>query len=82
MGCSSGALAREYKKVNATCHYLGIEIDAAYAKLAERYCDAVAVLDIEKATEANRHQVGKASIRPTIPNQRDEHNDRQGSNEA
>jgi SAM-dependent methyltransferase len=47
VGCSSGALAREYKKVNPHCHYLGMEIVPAYAELARRYCDAVLVLDIE-----------------------------------
>jgi SAM-dependent methyltransferase len=53
VGCSSGALAREYRKLNATCRYLGIEIDPAFAKLAERYCDEVLVLDIEEATDAD-----------------------------
>ena len=53
VGCSSGALAREYKKVNASCHYLGIEINSAYAKQAERYCDEVLVLDIDEATDAD-----------------------------
>jgi trans-aconitate methyltransferase len=52
VGCSSGAMAREFKKISPTCHYLGIEIDPAYAKLAERYCDQSLVLDIEAADEA------------------------------
>ena len=52
VGCSSGALAREYKKLNVGCHYLGIDIDPTYAKLAERYCDEVLVLDIEQITES------------------------------
>jgi SAM-dependent methyltransferase len=52
IGCSSGALAREYKKVNPRCHYIGIEIDANYARLAQRYCDAVHMLDIEAVDEA------------------------------
>jgi len=47
VGCSSGALAREYKKVNPACHYLGVEIDAHYAALARRHCDCVQELDIE-----------------------------------
>jgi SAM-dependent methyltransferase len=51
VGCSSGALAREFKKISPTCHYLGIEIDPAYAKLAERHCDQTQVLDIETAGE-------------------------------
>jgi SAM-dependent methyltransferase len=47
VGCSSGALAREYKQVNPASHYLGIEIDAGYAQLARRHCDSVLELDIE-----------------------------------
>src|SRR5262249_43727464 len=47
VGCSSGALAREYKKINAMCQYVGIEIDADYAKSARRHCDQVLVADIE-----------------------------------
>lgn len=52
VGCSSGALAREYKKLNAQCHYIGIEVVSEYAKLARRYCDTVYELDIERADEA------------------------------
>jgi len=47
VGCSSGALAREYKKLNPTCGYHGIEIVRDYARLARRYCDSVLELDIE-----------------------------------
>ena len=49
VGCSSGALAREFKKIAPQCHYLGIETDPAYAELAKRYCDESLILDIEKA---------------------------------
>ena len=51
VGCSSGALAREYKKINAACAYLGVEIAAEYAQLARRHCDAVLEVDIESLTE-------------------------------
>jgi SAM-dependent methyltransferase len=47
VGCSSGALAREYKKLNTNCHYLGIDIDAHYTEFAQRYCDSVLSVDIE-----------------------------------
>jgi 2-polyprenyl-3-methyl-5-hydroxy-6-metoxy-1,4-benzoquinol methylase len=50
VGCSSGALAREYKKINSAAHYTGIEISAAYADLAKRHCDTVLVTDIEHHT--------------------------------
>jgi SAM-dependent methyltransferase len=51
VGCSSGALAREYKKINGNCRYTGIEVNPGYARLAQRYCDAVVELDIEAADE-------------------------------
>ncbi|MDR3481509.1 MAG: methyltransferase domain-containing protein [Burkholderiaceae bacterium] len=47
VGCSSGALAREYKKINANSHYIGIEIVPEYAQLAKRHCDEVMTFDIE-----------------------------------
>lgn len=52
IGCSSGALAREFKKISPACHYVGVEIDPAYAELAKRYCDETAVLDVEGADAA------------------------------
>jgi SAM-dependent methyltransferase len=51
VGCSSGALAREYKRLNPACHYLGVEIVADYAQLARRHCDSVLELDIESLDE-------------------------------
>jgi len=47
VGCSSGALAREYKKINASCEYIGIEIDSDYGQLADQYCDSVIIGDCE-----------------------------------
>jgi len=47
VGCSSGALAREYKKLNGAARYLGIEIEPSYAEMAKRHCDEVLVGDIE-----------------------------------
>jgi 2-polyprenyl-3-methyl-5-hydroxy-6-metoxy-1,4-benzoquinol methylase len=52
VGCSAGALAREFKKGAPGCDYLGIEIDPAYAELAARHCDRTMVLDIEQADDA------------------------------
>jgi len=49
VGCSSGALAREFKKISPECNWLGIEIDAEYADLASRYCDESLNFDIEFA---------------------------------
>ncbi len=49
VGCSSGALARDYKLRNSNCWYLGCDIDASYIDLAQQYCDEVIVLDIDQA---------------------------------
>jgi SAM-dependent methyltransferase len=47
VGCSSGALAREFKKLAPEVHYTGIEIDLGYSELAKRYCDRVYTLNID-----------------------------------
>lgn len=49
IGCSSGALAREFKNNSVDCHWLGIDIDENYAKLARRFCDNTMAMDIESA---------------------------------
>lgn len=49
VGCSSGALAREFKKINPACHYFGVDIDASYTELALRYCDTTKVQDMDLA---------------------------------
>ena len=51
IGCSSGALAREFKKINSRCHYFGIDINPSYVDLARRHCDEIASLDIDSAGE-------------------------------
>ena len=51
VGCSSGALAREFKKLAPEANYSGIEIDPNYAELAKRFCNDVVVLNIENADE-------------------------------
>jgi ubiquinone/menaquinone biosynthesis C-methylase UbiE len=52
IGCSSGALAREFKKISPKCHYLGVEIDKQYVKLAQRHCDECFEMNIELANES------------------------------
>lgn len=52
IGCSSGALARELKKISPMVHYQGVEIDSEYANLARRHCDETVVLNIESADES------------------------------
>lgn len=52
LGCSSGALAREFKKINPRCKYVGADIDPAYVELAKRYCDQAIVADIDTANQS------------------------------
>ena len=49
IGCSSGALAREYRKMNSECDYFGVEIDPHYTELAKRHCTDTQTLNIEDA---------------------------------
>lgn len=52
IGSSSGALAREYKKINPNCYYTGIEIDEKYAEQSMRHCDRVIHGSIESFDDA------------------------------
>jgi len=47
VGCGSGALAREYKKLNPYCEFTGIELVEEYAAVAKGSCDYIYSLDIE-----------------------------------
>ena len=47
VGCSSGALAREFKLTHPDAHWVGIEIDAAYAALASAHCDEALTMNID-----------------------------------
>lgn len=51
VGCMSGALAREFKKIAPLVHYTGVEIDPEYAELAKNYCDSVYTLNIDEAPD-------------------------------
>ena len=46
VGCSSGALARAFKQTG-DAHWVGVEIDPAYAEVAEQHCDYLEVENIE-----------------------------------
>jgi len=50
IGCSSGALAREFRKSH-NVDWVGIEIDPDYAKLAQRHCDKTEIQDIDNCDE-------------------------------
>ena len=51
IGCMSGALAREYKKINTYCTYHGIDIVPEYAEKAKMFCDSSQQFDLENADE-------------------------------
>jgi SAM-dependent methyltransferase len=46
-GSSSGALAREYKKNNTKCKYIGVEINSEFGELSKRHCDEVIIGNCE-----------------------------------
>lgn len=47
VGSSSGVLARAYRASNTACEYVGVEVDAEYARLSERYCSRVVFGNVE-----------------------------------
>lgn len=51
IGCSSGALAREFKRKHPGVHWIGVEIDPDYAELAKRYCDTTLVANLDEVEE-------------------------------
>lgn len=51
VGCSRGALARDYRRSHSCSHYIGIEIDSAAAEVARRHCTEVLHADIESLSE-------------------------------
>lgn len=51
IGCSSGALAREFRKVSPAVHWVGVEVDPEYARAASRHCDQTVVANIERCAE-------------------------------
>ncbi len=53
VGCMHGALAREFRKVNAAVHYTGIDIDPEYAEVAQGACDVALGGDIEQFDDAD-----------------------------
>jgi len=48
VGCSTGALARAYLRINPACRYIGVEIDRDYADAARKICAEVVVGDVEQ----------------------------------
>lgn len=51
IGCKNGNIAAAYKRTNSSCDFVGVEIDASAAQLAEKNCDTAWHLDIEAADE-------------------------------
>jgi SAM-dependent methyltransferase len=51
IGSSSGAIAREFKKINPSCNYIGYEVDQKYVEFSKRYCDEAYLLNIDDARE-------------------------------
>lgn len=47
IGCSSGALAREFKKRVDNVNWVGVEIDPNYAEIAKKYCEETLVQNID-----------------------------------
>ena len=57
-GCGVGALAREYRKANPDCEYIGIDLESDYAELARRHCSRVVEADLERMSDAELDAIG------------------------
>ena len=57
-GCGVGALAREYRKANPGCEYVGIDLDAEFVELARRHCDRVVAADLERMSDGELDAIG------------------------
>ena len=53
VGCGNGAMAREYRKINPRCEYVGIEIVPEYAEASGAYCTRVLIGNIERMSEGD-----------------------------
>lgn len=51
IGCSSGALARVFKKISPNCWYVGVDVVPDFLDLASDYCDETLCLNIENAND-------------------------------
>ena len=51
VGCGGGTMAREYRKINPLCDYVGIEIVDRYAEAARAHCTRVVVGNIEHMSD-------------------------------
>ena len=61
VGCSGGGLAREYRKINPRCEYIGLEINPGYAEVAREHCTRVVVGDIEEMPGDAFQSIAEAS---------------------
>ncbi len=60
IGCMLGNFAQAYRQINPECHYTGIDIDADYAKEAQKHCDLAIAADVERLDEGMWAQLEKA----------------------
>lgn len=53
VGCMRGTLARKFKELNKSCHWIGIDIDPENVIESEKVCDIAILADIEAYDQSN-----------------------------